>query len=274
MFLGAVYYLNKYRTDFKLENIKCFHGSSAGSILASCLALGISPENILEESLSVDFKTLIQQEFDDKNLESIEKYFSFDFDGLINGTYFLEQLSTAFKNHCEFWFDELTFEDLKNKTENKLIITATNITDRKSQDFSFENTPHLPILLAIRMSCGIPFIFKPYVFQQNEYVDGDLFEKTSETIADFLHGKDFVRFVCLNLKQQPIIGGGFFCLLSKVLFSRKPKLNLEKSRHKNVEYINLETNSFFLNFNSTIISEFYLEGINQVKKNLINKKCH
>ncbi|RZU75859.1 putative acylesterase/phospholipase RssA [Micromonospora kangleipakensis] len=63
----------------------------------------------------------------------------------------------------------------------KLLVTGTNLTTGATQIFSPDHTPDFPVADAVRISMGLPFIFKPYVIDgpardgwpaPGTYVDG------------------------------------------------------------------------------------------------------
>jgi hypothetical protein len=268
MYIGALFYLNKYSKDFDIKKIKMIHGSSAGSIIACCLALEIDPQTMLKESLTIDVKTLIFEEFNRK--ENLLEYFITEksFEGMSPGNKFLNYLSSMLSRNCSFWHDEMTFYELYKKTGKKLIISSTNITKRESRDFCYKSEPDLPILLAIRMSCGIPIIFTPFVYKDDEYVDGDLYEKDFNTISNFLPNKNIYRFVSQKKtkdnENKTNDSKGIFGLISRVVFAHKPRMLNEKNLFVK-KYI-FESDLFFLNFNIQKLTSLYLEGIVQSRE--------
>jgi hypothetical protein len=70
--------------------------------------------------------------------------------------------------------EDITFSELYSLTNKKIIIYGTNYRLGRSEIFSFENTPDMSILLAIRISISVPVIFTPVIYNDNYYVDGAL----------------------------------------------------------------------------------------------------
>ncbi|MBI2785670.1 MAG: patatin-like phospholipase family protein, partial [Legionella longbeachae] len=77
---------------------------------------------------------------------------------------------------------EVTFSDLKllhdcigNKVK-RLIITGTNITDKKLDIFSDETTPNMPIRTAARISASFPLVFQAVEYDGKKYIDGGAFD--------------------------------------------------------------------------------------------------
>lgn len=259
MYIGALTYMINH-TDFKTKNLEVIHGSSAGSIIGTCTALGINPHIMLKESLKINFKSLVLDEFNDEF--SLQEYFLSNdkpFQGLAPGNKFIECISTIFQKNCSFWKDDLTFFQLFKISGIKLIITATDITNRVSKDFNYETDPGLPILLAIRMSCGIPIVFQPYKYMNNEYIDGDIFDKNMEFVNGFLPNKKMIRFVCKGEEKK-----GFIGLLSKIIFcQKKPR---DKSYYESQNLFVFKHSGFFLKNDKSFLLSLYTEGIIQLKK--------
>jgi predicted acylesterase/phospholipase RssA len=75
--------------------------------------------------------------------------------------------SLDFKNHLSIF-------------QKKLLVTGTNLSTGKTQIFSAEQTPNFPVADAVRISMGLPWIYKPYVITSGGegypapgvYVDG------------------------------------------------------------------------------------------------------
>ena len=69
---------------------------------------------------------------------------------------------------------DITFKELYEKTNKKLKIFTTNYTKTKSEMFSYETTPDCSVILAIRMSISVPFLFTPVEYNNCYYIDGGL----------------------------------------------------------------------------------------------------
>lgn len=59
----------------------------------------------------------------------------------------------------------LTFREHFTATNIKLVVAGTNLVTRTSFYFSKDTTPDFPVALAVRISMGLPIIFKPIVFR-------------------------------------------------------------------------------------------------------------
>lgn len=76
----------------------------------------------------------------------------------------------------------LTFKEHYDRFQKDLLITGSNLSIGKTVLFSHEETPNFPVADAVRISMGLPFIYKPYVIKEEKkgwppcgtYVDGGL----------------------------------------------------------------------------------------------------
>jgi predicted acylesterase/phospholipase RssA len=77
----------------------------------------------------------------------------------------------------------MTFDQHLKIFKKRLIVTGTNLSLGKTIIFSQERTPEFPVADAVRISMGLPFVFKPYVISKKidgfppcgTYVDGGVF---------------------------------------------------------------------------------------------------
>jgi predicted acylesterase/phospholipase RssA len=78
-------------------------------------------------------------------------------------------------------YRNLNFRDHMNIFQKKLLVTGTNLRNGTTQLFSSDDTPYFPIADAVRISMGLPWVFKPYVLDRRAdssdppcgvYVDG------------------------------------------------------------------------------------------------------
>lgn len=68
--------------------------------------------------------------------------------------------------------ENITFKELYELTNKELIISVSNINDKKVEYFNYKNYPNFEVLLSLRMSFSIPFIFSPVIYNNKYYIDG------------------------------------------------------------------------------------------------------
>lgn len=68
----------------------------------------------------------------------------------------------------------IDFQELYEKTANDLNICATNLHEQQAFYFNRFSTPHLQIMIALRASVTVPFLFEPMIIDETIFVDGAL----------------------------------------------------------------------------------------------------
>lgn len=174
-------------------NPEIFAGTSVGAVICFLMNIGYNSRDIYDILLQIDFTKLIKY-VEPENL-LIDPCF-----GLSSPEPILQIIYTFMKK--KNINKTITFSQLFDLTKSKLIITGTCINDVSVCYFSVDTYPNMPILKAIRISIGIPFIFRPYSFDNKLWVDGgcmdnfpiDLFaDKLDDVIGIYLDDRyDFI----------------------------------------------------------------------------------
>jgi hypothetical protein len=161
-FIGALDYLqNKSYID--VTKINNWVGTSAGSILSYLFILGYSIHEIGDFILDFNFKTLQSEISIDSLLES---------HGLNKGIKLMLTMSSFLKEKSDL--EDINFIDLFKLTNKKLTIIGTNFSKGLEAVFNYETHPTMSVITAIRISCSIPVVFEPVLFNGDYYVDGGL----------------------------------------------------------------------------------------------------
>jgi len=161
-FIGALEHLLE-KNIFALEDIKTFVGSSAGSMLSFLLNIGWKINEIKAFLLNFNFEKLISEI---NSLALFETY------GIQDGNK-LQLLFIKFLEN-KFQVKDITFEELYQRTNKKIIVIGTNLTKSEEAVFSYKTTPKFSVVLALRISSSIPLIFKPIKYENELYVDGGI----------------------------------------------------------------------------------------------------
>lgn len=146
-------------------NIKCFAGSSVGSIIAVFYAVGYSTYELEEIFNEINFDL-----FKDINI-SFNKEFS-----ISKGEYFLEWLRETIEK--KYYGDK--YEKGKNEPvtfsmiKQDVIIITTDLYTTKVKTFSKKETPNFEVAKAVRISSSMPGLLKPISYNEHLLVDGDL----------------------------------------------------------------------------------------------------
>lgn len=144
-------YLHKFNT---------FAGTSVGAMILGLFVAGLTPDELL----------LFIKKFNLENMKNINMLNIIQNKGLDDGSkvnYVIKRLIQS-KGHDQ----EITLEQLYQKTKKKLIITTTCLNTMEACYLSYETHPHLPLYLAIRMSISIPIYYTPVVYNDFLYIDG------------------------------------------------------------------------------------------------------
>jgi NTE family protein len=138
-----------------LQQIERVGGTSAGAIQASLLAVGYTPEEIMEIALDVPLRKL-----NDGGLlrgpKRLKKNFGW-YKGEKMGTW-IEALIEKKTGNANITFAEL-YRDRAVKGYKELYITGTDLTYQCMRVFSHEAYPNMRIKDAVRISASIPIYF-------------------------------------------------------------------------------------------------------------------
>lgn len=142
-----------------LDKVNNFIGVSAASILLLLVSINLDLPNIFNTCNQLN--TIIQQLSNQNIVDSI----IFE-NGLSKGKNFVDFLNKVV--YQEINIKNPTFLELYKITQKKLSIVITNLTSNKLEIFNYENYPNFKVTEAIRMSCGLPFLFSPVlIFELN-----------------------------------------------------------------------------------------------------------
>ncbi len=159
-FVGALDYLNN--TNYlDIKKIVNWVGTSAGSILALLLSIGYTPVEIGDFVIEFDFKKM------DPDISVENVFLKF---GISNGERFEFILKSFLKK--KLGIDDINFKNLYQVTKKNLIVVGTNFTKCCEEAFSWERTPTMSVITAVRISCSIPVFFTPVLYKGCYYVDG------------------------------------------------------------------------------------------------------
>ena len=166
--------------ESQLVDVEEISGSSAGSILALMLALGMSIDEILNVSLSLNIP-----EFVKLRIGSFFNKF-----GFVD----LEPIRDKLVEVCGC---DPTFEEL----DMKIYISAYCLNSSTTEYFSKDTHPKMKVIDAVCMSIAIPLIFSCGKYDGKTYVDGGTQEQYPMT--PFL-GKKPYQVTCIKLKTDRV----------------------------------------------------------------------
>jgi len=172
-FIGVYKYLEEIDG---LRYIDKIIGVSIGSAFAFLVTLGYNYRDIYNVFINIDFSkthSIINIDFSKTHSINTECLFNFvDNYGLDNG----EKISKILKIFLrrKYKVDDITFNELFEKTNINLNILGTCLTTMSSTWFNLKNSPTMSVITAIKISMALPFIFMPLTIDNKIYVDGGL----------------------------------------------------------------------------------------------------
>lgn len=188
LFLGSLHKLI-LNGIVDLEKIKTFGGSSAGSVIAVLLNVGFTPKEIFEELIAADLEDIF---LNDVNITKL-----FTNNGFCYGKTFVERVVQIIQKKIPTFTIKSTFDFLQNHTKKTLVVSGTNLTQKKVDLFCQNFTPNMSVVYAIRLSISIPLLFQSLQYKNNYYVDGAWFHdiRDSEQCGDFFKKATSLHFV-------------------------------------------------------------------------------
>lgn len=163
-YIGALKKLQEYGLD--MNKIKRFAGTSAGSQIATLLAVGYDIEELEAIFSNIPFHKYNDGSFGIfRNIHRILWSYGYN-----KGTFmkdFIDKLITDKIGNIR-----TTFLDLYEKKKVILRITGTCLTTRELEYFDYKLSPHMPICKAVQISSCVPLFYAAVKYNGKYYVDG------------------------------------------------------------------------------------------------------
>jgi len=166
--------------EAQLVDVQEISGSSAGAILAMFLALGMSIDEILNISLTLNIPNFVKI-----RISSFFNKFGFVDMGPIR------------KKLVDICGCDPTFSEL----EMKIYISAFCLNTSETVYFSRDNYPNMKVIDAVCMSMAVPFIFSCGTHDGMTYIDGGT--KEQYPLVPFLDKKPH-DVTCIKIKMNRI----------------------------------------------------------------------
>lgn len=163
-----------------LANVKEISGSSAGAILALFLAVGMSVDEVLDKSLSLNIPNFVKI-----RIGSFFNKFGFVDMGPIR------------KKLVDICGSDPTFDEL----DMKIYVSAYCLNTSETVYFSKDSHPHMKVIDAVCMSMAVPFIFACGNYDGRTYVDGGT--KEDYPLTPFMDKKPH-EITCIRIKMNTI----------------------------------------------------------------------
>lgn len=161
--LGALNYLIEKKV-LNIVTLSSICGASAGALIGMLLTIGYSPKELYQECKDTTISSLL-----DPDISLIVKYYGID-----TGHKLLKHIAKLFKK--KGYSENITFQQLYNKTNIHLIFTGTNVNLRVTEYFDYIHTPELRVIDGMRVSISVPGYFTSPKYEDCYYVDGGLLD--------------------------------------------------------------------------------------------------
>lgn len=143
-----------------LDDLKRVGGTSVGAIQATLLAVGYTPQEMIDVIASAKF----QKFSDGRGMFFGGTRRTLRYYGWYRGDRFeqwIGDLIEAKTGNADLTFAELHAQHQKSPNKHlDLYITATNLTLQRMEGLSHENFPNMPIKDAVRISMSVPLYFR------------------------------------------------------------------------------------------------------------------
>jgi len=163
-----------------LADVREISGSSAGAILSLFLALGMSVDEILDVSLSLDIPSFVKIRL-----------------GSFFNKYGFVDMGPIRKKLVDICGKDPTFREL----DMKIYVSAFCLNTCETVYFSKDTHPDMKVIDAVCMSMAVPFIFGCGNFDNYTYVDGGT--KEEYPLTPFLDKKPH-EVTCIKIKMDTI----------------------------------------------------------------------
>lgn len=267
--IGALRAINDLLLDRTVNDVDIFIGTSAGAIVASSLANGISPEEMMQANAGFNSAIPAIQRQDLFNISRSE---------LLSRLAHLPNTVVGAWSHYLRHLDDMSFFDLlwsllealpsgfydglalerylrksllsngkSNKfseLEKELYVIATDLDTGERAVFG-NGYMHAPISLAVAASSALPVVYKPIRIGQREYVDGGMRGNASLDLA-IEHGAKLV--ICINplvpldnsQHNVPLLGpdGGYLSEKGlQAIANQVTRINLHSGLHYHIKQL-------------------------------------
>ena len=249
--VGAISEFSKY---YDINEIKEIIGVSVGSIIALLIAVGYKMNEI--ENL---FEEIEMNKFTEYDFENV--FYSY---GIDSGEMSKRLLKAVVAN--KKYDVGLTFKQLYEKRNIKLIITVTNLSLGRAEFLCIDNHPNMPIVDAVRISMSFPLMYTPVKYENNMYIDGGVL--APYPIEYFEGAEDVIGFLINRSGKRKYETDSLDKYLYSLLFII---LDVYQDKH----YIGYEDKTVFMEKKDLIDNVMSFNLSREIKKDLMEKgkKC-
>jgi NTE family protein len=158
--IGALQEVTK---QFPIKSVKEWKGVSAGALIAMCICVGYTLEELMELFMNFDFTNL-------NDVDSISGWLLYF--GMDTGERLYRLIIACL--HVKGLSSDLTFKETYDQFGYSLRVVATDLNEGAPIVFGHDTTPQYRIADAVRASMSIPYYFQPFICPETGHllVDG------------------------------------------------------------------------------------------------------
>jgi len=144
--------LMELSTQISLKAIKEWMGVSAGSLVAMCVCIGFTLDELYQLCVEFDFTNI-------KEYDSVPGWLIHF--GIDTGERLHKLVEACL--HVKGLSSDFTFKECYEKFGKSLKVVATDLNDAKSITYCLKDTPDYKVANAVRASMSYPYYFQPLV---------------------------------------------------------------------------------------------------------------
>lgn len=184
-FTSAAIIIETYNKLWNYDTLEAIYGTSSGSIVSVIIALKLDMNNVEEYILNRPLDNIIA--FDSKRVLSLVN------DSGMYGSEIIKEFLKPLFAAADIDLN-INLKDFYEETKINLNIYTSEVNSFESVVLNHETFPNLAVIDAVSMSCAIPIIFKPIVFDDKYYFDGGFFK--ASPYKDALMKYDSKNIIC------------------------------------------------------------------------------
>lgn len=136
------------------------------------------------------------------------------------------------QNTLSIWFEMLelpwniTFAELYERTHKTFICNAACVSDASTLLMSHTTTPKLLLRDGICMSMCLPFLFKPFIYEDKEYIDGAIYNNF--VCSEFPHETTMgIRIAHQSVSIKDMVGIPWIIYIVNNIVEQNEKLRMQ-----------------------------------------------
>ena len=237
--LGALQYVID---NYYIKNVKTMVGTSVGALICYLLAIGYTPIDIM---IKICTTQMMESLHASMNITGVIS----DGEGLLDFSLIRDIIEKLTLDKIGFY---PTMKDILVKFNKKLIFTTYNITKDELTYLNPIDNPDLPCIIALRMTCNLPFIFDKFKYMDNYYIDGGILDNFPAKKAS-TEGENVLGFYSIieNYNEDMDKKINIFSYAMRLIYILPLRLLKQEVKTSNGVFIEIKDSNYLLNFNLT-----------------------